>query len=528
MTQILNRPEVGDLAALVEEVARSTEEGVKRFVEPASGTLRRASLKRHHIVFGRRGSGKTSLLRKAAADLTVDRRPIAFVDLEPFKGHSYPDVLISVLIASFTRFQEWLNTAAVHSATKTSFWNRLFGAKPKRPSFNREQAAALAGTLGQLARELDTVLKQADNAELQRVTRRDQERARERHAGLGISAAGSASVGVTAGVTAGATDTTRAGDETQEVYRRSKIDLLHSRVMEYRDILRTLTAFGEGPSFLFLDDLYHIRRADQAQVLDYFHRIAKGNNLWLKIGTIQHRSRWYVHGDPPIGLKLGDDADKIDLDLTLEKYSLTKGFLTTILKNLVQECSAPLIGDFVTPGALDRLVLASGGVARDFLGVFRRSISEARERLERDSSHYRGPKIGAEDVNVAAGKYGDVKLEEFSRDTQEDQGRLEEAFARIRVFCILKANANCFLLDQDARGTDIDLIQELVDLRLVHRVRTGVTVSGRIGKRYNAYMLDVSQYTGSRKRRQLEMVEFWTRGSRERLRRASLIYVPQP
>jgi ABC-type molybdenum transport system ATPase subunit/photorepair protein PhrA len=37
------------------------------------------------LVFGRRGSGKSSLLRKAAADLTVDRRPIAFIDLETFK-----------------------------------------------------------------------------------------------------------------------------------------------------------------------------------------------------------------------------------------------------------------------------------------------------------------------------------------------------------------------------------------------------------------------------------------------------------
>ena len=39
--------------------------------------------------FGRRGSGKSSLLRKAGADLTLDRRPIAHVNLEAFKGHSY-------------------------------------------------------------------------------------------------------------------------------------------------------------------------------------------------------------------------------------------------------------------------------------------------------------------------------------------------------------------------------------------------------------------------------------------------------
>src|SRR5690348_6163225 len=93
---LLNSPNVEALQVSIEEATRSTEEGVKRFIEPAQGTLSRALSKRPHIVFGRRGSGKSSLLRKAVADLTVDRRPIAFVDLESFKGHSYPDVLISI------------------------------------------------------------------------------------------------------------------------------------------------------------------------------------------------------------------------------------------------------------------------------------------------------------------------------------------------------------------------------------------------------------------------------------------------
>ena len=104
MNELLNSTKVEALEVSIEEATRSTEEGVKRFIEPAAGTLARALAKRPHIVFGRRGSGKSSLLRKAVADLTVDRRPIAFIDLESFKGHSYPDVLISILIQTFERF----------------------------------------------------------------------------------------------------------------------------------------------------------------------------------------------------------------------------------------------------------------------------------------------------------------------------------------------------------------------------------------------------------------------------------------
>jgi hypothetical protein len=138
MSPVLNSPEMEKLSTIVEEATRSTEEGVKYFVEPAGGSLRRAVSRRHHIIFGRRGSGKSSLLRKAAADLTVERSPIASVDLEPFKGHSYPDLLLSVLIATFKSFKNWLDVAAITPANKISFWTRLFGRAPTKPAYNRK------------------------------------------------------------------------------------------------------------------------------------------------------------------------------------------------------------------------------------------------------------------------------------------------------------------------------------------------------------------------------------------------------
>jgi len=145
----MKESDIEALALKIEEAARSTEEGVRYFIEPAPGTLKRAIAKRHHVIFGRRGSGKSSLLRKAGAELTVDRRPIALVDLETFKSHSYPDVLLSVLIATFGEFAEWLQTAAINPRTKTSFWKRLFNAEPKRPAFNRKQSKALSDRLKQ-------------------------------------------------------------------------------------------------------------------------------------------------------------------------------------------------------------------------------------------------------------------------------------------------------------------------------------------------------------------------------------------
>src|SRR5260370_6898523 len=110
-------------------------------------------------------------------------------------------------------------------------------------------------------------------------------------------------------------------------------------------------------------------------------------------------TKWYVHGDPPIGVKHADDADdavEIDLDLSLEKYSLAKDLLTKVLKSFVNDCDNLTIPQILTEGAIDRLVLASGGVARDFLAVFRRAVDVVRQRRE----GHKPPKLGSEHLIV--------------------------------------------------------------------------------------------------------------------------------
>jgi hypothetical protein len=513
MSTVLDSAEVESLVILVEEATRSSKEGVKRFIEPAQGTLRRAINKRHHVIFGRRGSGKSSLLRKAAADLTIDRRPIAYVDLETFKGHTYPDVLLSILLSALKEFNQWLETAAVHPANKTSFWQKLFGTRPNRPAYNREQIALLSADFAKHIDQLQEQLHSSDHTQTTSSTKTVEEDSSSFDASANI-----AFQGLGAGSKASQASSGEVTKEKQQTYKHSKLEFLHQHILEYQDLFRRMREACGGDSYLFLDDLYHIRKADQPQVIDYFHRIAKGNGMWLKVGTIRHRSRWYINGDPPIGVKLGDDADEIDLDLTLEKYDLAKEFLSKILKSFASDCGIELT-TILNEGATDRMVLASGGVARDFLAIFRKAVMVARERGD-DS---RGPKIGSEDVNRAAGEHEGTKREELKRDAVEDQVEIEHQFDRIVNFCIERAQANLFLLDKSASGKEVDLIQELVDLRLIHFVSSRVTVSKQPGKIYEAYMLDVSQYTGSRARRGFEIVKFWQRDAAN-LRRVKLIY----
>jgi hypothetical protein len=519
---LLASEEMTRLLTLVEEATRSSAEGVQFFVEPTEDALRRAKSRRHHIVFGRRGSGKSSLLQKAAADLTCERRPMAWVDLEPFKGHSYPDLLLSVLIKTLQEFKHWLDTAATARANKTSIWKRFFGGKPSRPPFDKKACAAVMVRINQHVDELTSQLHCADDAQIE-TTREEGVSAKDAVTAKASGGIKSPVASVSSSIEGHTEQQVSTQGKQTESFRRSKVEFLRRHVMEYQSIFAEMAKLSGGDSFLFLDDLYHLRRPDQPLVVDYLHSIAKGNHLWLKVGTIKHRSSWYIHGSPPQGMKLGDDADEIDLDLTLEKYSLAKEFLRKILQNLSRSVGLSERLDFLTDTGLDRLVLASGGVARDFLAIFRRSVAAARERGQ---SAARGERVGAEDVNVAAGEYEPTKREEFKRDIYADEeSALNVVFQRIRQFCLDTANCNCFLIDKELQDRQIDGIHELVDLRLLHFIRSRVTVNTRQGRIYEAYMLDLSQYAGSRKKRSLDLVEFWQSDAKDKLRKASLIYI---
>lgn len=508
---------VDDLLILCEEVMRATPEGAHRFIEPAPGVLAKAKAKQHNIVFGRRGSGKSSLLRKAAADLTLDRRPIAFVDMETFKGHSYPDVLISVLIKSLEEFKKWLDEAATTPSNKTTFWRRLFGTAPKRPPFNKTKTAEIANSLQMIIDDLQTQLRNPETSSRQSTIKTDTSDNVEI-----ASKIEGASLGVKANVSGKAGNKNSHTTEEQSTYVSHKVEYLHQNILRFQKFFTSLSTISDGPAFLILDDLYHIRRSDQAKVIDYFHRIGKGNGMWLKIGTIKHRSQWYQHSDPPMGMKLGDDAKEINLDISLEKFETLHEFLKKILTNLMSETPPITIKDLLNPTAIDRLIIASGGVVRDFIGIFSGAIAQARER---GPDNHRGPKIGAEDINLATGDYDSFKREEFKLDTDEDREVLVQDFNNLVNFCTTKSKCNVFLISQDLKGPVRDSLDQLIDLRLVHPVKSRVTLKkGAAGELFEAYMLDLSQYSASRKVHQFIIVDLKASDKDELIRKSSLIY----
>jgi hypothetical protein len=141
--------------------------------------------------------------------------------LEPFKEHSYPDLLLSVLIATFEAFAHWLDSAAITAANKTSFWQRLFGRAPKKPAYKKVECSALAKTIRKEVDSLKLQLHSSDASDFKvKVSKSSEE------AGSGEVSVVAKMQPITAKGGLSASLSNKQVLESEEQFKRSKIDFL--------------------------------------------------------------------------------------------------------------------------------------------------------------------------------------------------------------------------------------------------------------------------------------------------------------
>lgn len=503
-----NAPEISQLLIALEEATRATPEGGPGvFVPPAGGELDQAMANFHHFVFGRRGSGKTTLLRHIERKLKDEGRATVWIDQELFMALSYPDVLVSSVLA----VMEGVRTAVANA-----------GETPRPTSGLRDRIRArrerqgVAESRRELLSRLDQVIS---NLSVLKFAPQDRTIEWTRKVGAESAAEALGSVKVGHGpvaVDAGAKGSEKQSNEvtSSETIQSSKEEYLERSLTDFRAIL--IGSSREiGGGFVFLDEFYRVNRADQPLVLGYMHRLVKDTGFWLKVGSVRYWTTPYSGGSPPRGMQETQDANVISLDRGLQLVDSTGTFLETILTNIA-EPSAADIRKLLTDGALKRLVLASGGVARDYLRLAAQAIHQARNRGP--SAKVGSHRVMAEDVNQAAGQTAPAKLNDLRQDAPEEAATLEVLLADLTEFCRAR-KAAYFLVDNQDAGL-ASKIDQLQDLRFAHLLFESETVPDEGSRRHKVLLLDVSHLSAQRA---LE-VDFEGWQERENRRRRQLVY----
>jgi hypothetical protein len=258
--------------------------------------------------------------------------------------------------------------------------------------------------------------------------------------------------------------------------------------------------------FVFLDDLHYLDRKTQPVFLDMLHGAIRDAPIWLKVAGIKHLSNWF-QPHPPTGLQTGHDADHIDLDVTLENPAHAKQFLEKVLSTYAEHVHIKSLSNILSGHALDRLVLASGAVPRDYLVLCAGAIREAQKREKVRV-------VGVQAVNKAAGNAAKVKLTELEDDAAssgELTAKVLDGLKAIRRFCIDEKSSTYFRIDFQDKENHTDeyaVLQELLDLRLLHLVDGSLSDEKHAGRRSEVYMLDLSQFSGQRLKRKLRVLDF--------------------
>ncbi|MEV0353124.1 ATP-binding protein [Nonomuraea sp. NPDC050680] len=271
--------------------------------------------------------------------------------------------------------------------------------------------------------------------------------------------------------------------------------------------LRMVLREGLVRLYLFIDDFYLFPTKAQSQLLDYIAGMLRDCDGWLKVASIERLTRPFEPSSR-MGLEIPHDASKIDLDVTLEDPSATQSFLESVLANYTTTAGLNKPSSIARDTALGRLVLGSGGVPRDYLNLFASSIVAARSRPK-------AREIGKEDVADAAGRAARGKKRDLEQDVaSETAGALLRALEGLSAR-VKSAGYTYFRIDIAQKSHSFyEILAQLVDLRFAHLIQASLSDQHKAGVKYEAYVLDLSEFTDVRLKRGLHVLDLenggWT------------------
>jgi hypothetical protein len=424
--------------------------------------------RQNHVVFARRGCGKTLLLHHSSRQLDSSIKSV-YLNCEDFKRHSFPNVLIEILDALFGELQQHL-----------SGW---FGRKKR----SRDIMAGIRQDLGPLRTRADM---QEQNIRESTAT--------ERGASVGAEASASRAP-VSLRVGTGLTEKIKA--ETERTYRilddkirelDTKLPQLKSQIREFFELSATVKAV-----FLQIDDFYHLNRVDQPLVMDYIHRLCKDLPLYFKIATLKHATTLFAdRGGQPIGAQERHDYQPINTDFTFGDFRKTTSQNRRILHEFGKLAGMPSVDvDALFKGeGFERLVLAGGGVPRDCLSLFL-------EVLETVQSAGGDQLIGKDEIRILSRSNFERRIEELKQDSEGgEQDTLIRGIYVLRKFCIDR-KTNVFLVSEQMMQQEDQirgLIYRLLDYRIVHGAGSALTHKSQPGT-FQAFAIDIGCYAHMRK-----------------------------
>lgn len=482
----LHSPEVNRLLDLINDSFRVRPNHDPIYVDLA-GNLGRVSAPQHQVIYGRRGSGKSCLLVHHHRREAPNRQVLSvYLECDEVKRLGYPNILIRLLLTLYESLPH----------TKRNWVQRLL----LRPRTRIER----------VIEELRGLLETPDTSDvIEEHGEKDQQgfQAQGQYPPLGASyQRGSTTSG-----------------SRRTAFTENKIDSLERHLQDYKSALsEALEKSRYRYATFILDDFYLIQPDNQPDVIDYIHRLLRGTDCYFKAGTVRHRTRLLRRNGQTVGLEESEDVEDINLDRTFEDTDGTRLYLEQMLNEMAESVGVnDATGTLLSREARHALVMSSGGVPRDYLNTFTLGVEAAR------SAGRSGWLTPTNVYKGASRALYRTKVKHLREEIGSESVRLESIYRDVISFCLEERRRTAFLVSQTEVPQfpeEYELIQQLMDYKMIHVIESDTSAASRRPGRYEAYTLDFALFMEPR-RRNIEHVEFWKRdveGRREGVREAPI------
>ena len=454
-----------------------------------ANALSKANSKQNHVIFGRRGCGKSLLLQESRRTLN-EKTKVIYLNCEDFKNHSFPNVLIEILDSIFSELEKHVNG-----------W---FGRKKRCKQ-----------VIGEIRKNLFRLKAQADEQNTKIKETASTESATE-------LAAGASALDKQINISVKDKRAGKAAIEKEYEKADSKIEKLNLLLVDIKKQVREVFELSNSVTTVFiqLDDFYHLPRTVQPHVTDYIHRLCKDVPLFFKIATLRHASVLYAdRNGQPTGAQERHDYQPLNVDFTLQDVNKTEKQLKQIFHAFAEKAGLSIHDfDLLFKGeGFRRLVLAGGGVPRDCLSILVELISNSEGQIDR---------IGKDNIRALSFTNFEHRIEELKTDSeQSEQDSLLKGIYVLREFCLSKKNNIFMVSEQTLREHEIlkELLNRLLDYRIVHSVGSAYTHKSKPGS-YQAFMIDIGSYAFLRKLHgKLEEIDLFETTAKEKIRAAPIV-----
>jgi hypothetical protein len=478
-----------DLNQLLMRVARRAEnasEGVLRqaFV-PIPSLISQLDTAEHQVLFGRRGTGKTHLLRHLQHEQECRGSLAVYLDLRRVGS---PDDISAGGDQDFAEKATELLVDVLETIHESIYEQVL--------------SDRWAGRLTEVSAGLDALAESATQIRI--VGDTEIELQRESSAQVGRSAGAGLSLGRSPSISV---QGHRRRERGRKIAER-RVDRGRTRHQLLLGPLSTaIRRLGEAIAphqlWLLIDEWSALPRELQPLMADLLRRtFFAAGGVVVKISAIHGRSRFNsAENDGPfVGLELGADTSatldlddfllfRNDVESTVDFYSAmlfqhlaATARVTTeqvTLPGGVRTATALTRAAFATPSSFHNLILGAEGVPRDALQIAGLAAGTAN-----------GAAITSGHVALATRNF-------FLRDKEDGvpHGAPRRVFTNLVDQC---ARQRSRIIPLRRHGeSDEEVIQRLYDARLIHRVRQGVSIDQqRPFETYDIYVIDYGCFLG--------------------------------